>query len=82
MSTFLENMTSFNFRRSSMNTGNDSWGSSIYATHLDAVKSKSNGTELTSINFSKWLLINTLLQDFVVIKMDVEGAEYDSCPIW
>ena len=75
-------MTSFNFHRSSMNTGNDSWGSSIYATHLDAVKSKSNGTELTSINFSKWLQINTLLQDFVAIKMDVEGTEYDSYPIW
>lgn len=63
-----------------VNSGNDYWGSSIYANHPDAVKSKSNGTELTSINFSRWLLMNTLPRDFVVVKMDVEGAEYVLVP--
>jgi FkbM family methyltransferase len=63
-----------------VNTGHDFWGSSIYANHPDAVKSKSNGTELTSINLSRWLLMNTLPRDFVVVKMDVEGAEYELVP--
>ena len=63
-----------------VNTDQDFWGSSIYATHPDAVRSNSNGTVLTSINFSRWLLMNTLPRDFVVIKMDVEGAEYELIP--
>jgi FkbM family methyltransferase len=63
-----------------VNTGTDFWGSSIYATHPDVVKSRSNGTELTSINLARWLLMNTLPRDFVVVKMDVEGAEYELVP--
>jgi len=63
-----------------VNEANDFWGSSIYATHPDAVRSKSNGTELSAINISRWLLMNTLPQDFVVVKMDIEGAEYEVVP--
>ena len=63
-----------------VNTDHDFWGSSIYATHPDAVSSNSNGTVLTSINLSRWLLMNTLPRDFVVVKMDVEGAEYELIP--
>jgi FkbM family methyltransferase len=63
-----------------VNTANDFWGSSIYANHPDAIASKSNGTELSAINISRWLLMNTLPRDFVVVKMDVEGAEYEIIP--
>jgi len=42
--------------------------------------SKSNGTELSAINISRWLLMNTLPRDFVVVKMDIEGAEYEVIP--
>lgn len=60
-----------------VNTANDFWGSSTYANHPDAIASKSNGTELSAINISRWLLMNTLPRDFVVVKMDIEGSEYE-----
>ncbi|KAG0651315.1 Molybdate transporter [Hyphodiscus hymeniophilus] len=63
-----------------VNTAHDFWGSSIYADHPDAVASHSNGTELSAINISRWLLMNTLPRDFVVVKMDIEGAEYEVIP--
>lgn len=68
------------FYLDNVNGEHDYWGSSTYANHPDAVKSGSNGTELTAINISRWLLMNTLTRDFVVIKMDIEGAEYDIIP--
>jgi FkbM family methyltransferase len=58
----------------------DSLGSSIYASHPDVVKSKTNGTELSAINISRWLLMNFLPRDFVVVKMDIEGSEYEIVP--
>jgi len=63
-----------------VNGAHDYWGSSIYANHPDAIKSQSKGTDLTGINLARWLLMNTLPQDFVVIKMDIEGAEYEVVP--
>jgi len=63
-----------------VNTANDFWGSSIYADHPDVVRSGSNGTELTAINISRWLLMNTLPRDYVVVKMDIEGSEYEVIP--
>jgi len=63
-----------------VNTANDFWGSSTHANHPDAIKSESNGTELSAINISRWLLMNTLPRDFVVVKMDIEGAEYEIIP--
>ncbi|KAG0000776.1 hypothetical protein BGZ65_004069, partial [Modicella reniformis] len=63
-----------------VNEAHDYWGSSIYANHPDAVASKSKGTDLTGINIARWLLQNTLPQDFVVVKMDIEGAEYEVIP--
>lgn len=68
------------FYLDNVNTDHDFWGSSTYANHPDAVKSGAKGTELTAINISRWLLMNTLPQDFVVVKMDIEGAEYDIVP--
>lgn len=68
------------FYLDNVNDEHDYWGSSTYANHPDAVKSGSNGTELTAVNISRWLLMNTLPRDFVVVKMDIEGAEYDIIP--
>ncbi|EXU97251.1 methyltransferase FkbM domain protein [Metarhizium robertsii] len=68
------------FYLDTINDEHDYWGSSIYANHPDAVDSGSNGTELTAINISRWLLMNTLPHDFVVVKMDIEGSEYDVIP--
>ncbi|KYK59647.1 FkbM family methyltransferase [Drechmeria coniospora] len=68
------------FYLDTVNSAQDFWGSSIYANHPDAVKSKSNGTELSAINLSRWLLMNTLPRDFVIVKMDIEGSEYQILP--
>lgn len=58
----------------------DYWGSSVLDTHPDAIASGGKGTKLTSINVSRWLLMNTLPQDFVVVKMDIEGSEAEVLP--
>jgi len=63
-----------------VNTDNSFWGSSTHASHPDAIKSESKGTELSAINISRWMLMNTLPHDFVVVKMDIEGAEYEVIP--
>ncbi|KAG0043823.1 hypothetical protein BGZ83_011000 [Gryganskiella cystojenkinii] len=68
------------FYLDTVNSEHDYWGSSIYASHPDAIKSNSTGTRLTSINISRWLLQNFLPRDFVVVKMDIEGAEYEIVP--
>ncbi|KAG0043824.1 hypothetical protein BGZ83_011001 [Gryganskiella cystojenkinii] len=68
------------FYLDTVNDNVDFWGSSIYANHPDALKSNSTGTRLTSINLSRWLLQNFLPRDYVVIKMDIEGAEYEVVP--
>ncbi|KAJ6789013.1 hypothetical protein PWT90_10840 [Aphanocladium album] len=63
-----------------VNSANDYWGSSTYKNHPDAVASGAKGTELSAVNIARWLLMNTLPRDFVVVKMDIEGAEYDILP--
>lgn len=37
-------------------------------------------TRLPSVNFSKFLLQNFKEEDYVVVKMDIEGAEYEVIP--
>ncbi|KAM0739662.1 hypothetical protein ACQRIT_004846 [Beauveria bassiana] len=63
-----------------VNEDHNYWGSSTYKNHPDAIASGGKGTELSAINIARWLLMNTLPHDFVVIKMDIEGAEYDIVP--
>ncbi|KAF9934078.1 hypothetical protein BGZ67_004008 [Mortierella alpina] len=68
------------FFMDTVNDAHDYWGSSIYASHPDAVRSGAKGTDLTGVNIATWLLRNTLPRDFVVVKMDIEGAEYEVIP--
>ncbi|KAK1976603.1 FkbM family methyltransferase [Colletotrichum cereale] len=68
------------FYLDTINAEHDFWGSSTYANHGDVVNSKSTGTVLSAVNIARWLLMNTLPRDFVVVKMDIEGAEYDLIP--
>ncbi|GJJ75689.1 hypothetical protein EMPS_08047 [Entomortierella parvispora] len=62
------------------NNGHDYWGSSIYAGHQDAKASGSKGTRLISINLARWLFVNFSSRDFVVVKLDIEDAEYEIVP--
>jgi len=40
--------------------------------HLD----KENPVSVPCLNFSKWVLDNFSQEDFIILKMDIEGAEY------
>ncbi|EFQ33972.1 FkbM family methyltransferase [Colletotrichum graminicola] len=68
------------FYLDTINEAHDFWGSSTYANHADVVNSKSTGTVLSAVNIARWLLMNTLPRDFVVVKVDIEGAEFDLIP--
>ncbi|KAK2034740.1 FkbM family methyltransferase [Colletotrichum zoysiae] len=68
------------FYLDTVNADHDFWGSSTYANAGDVVSSQSGGTVLSAVNVARWLLMNTLPRDFVVVKMDIEGAEYDLIP--
>ncbi|TPX72810.1 hypothetical protein SpCBS45565_g00112 [Spizellomyces sp. 'palustris'] len=59
---------------------NDFWGSSIYQWSDDGKENKKGTTKLPSVNFSKFLIKNFRKEDYVVVKMDIEGAEYEVLP--
>ncbi|KND01639.1 FkbM family methyltransferase [Spizellomyces punctatus DAOM BR117] len=61
-------------------TENDFWGSSIYQWSQDGKSNKQGTTKLPSVNFSKFLIKNFHKEDYVVVKMDIEGAEYEVLP--
>lgn len=56
------------------------WGSSMSPNHPDAVKSGHTKVTVPTINLMKYLTENTIQGDFVLLKMDIEGAEWDILP--
>lgn len=67
-------------------TGPGGWGSSLDGTH-DSVQGKGEGgkpalqaVDVKLANLNRILRENTIPQDVVVVKMDVEGAEWDILP--
>jgi FkbM family methyltransferase len=72
----------FNVQSSTDRNGGSSksgTGSSIMS--LDEWKCKGGAfieeVEVPKIDLSEWMLVNLKLEDFVILKMDIEGAEYD-----
>ncbi|KAJ3416069.1 hypothetical protein HDV05_003428 [Chytridiales sp. JEL 0842] len=63
-----------------VNAANDFWGSSILSTHGDSIKSGGVYKDMAAVDIGRFLLMNFLPEDFVVVKMDVEGAEYYLLP--
>ncbi|XP_006823096.1 uncharacterized protein LOC102810286 [Saccoglossus kowalevskii] len=53
---------------------NGYWGTSIVETKNDVTKT--NAVQIPSIDFSKWLQNHVTHDDFVVLKMNIEGAEF------
>ncbi|KAK2001932.1 FkbM family methyltransferase [Colletotrichum falcatum] len=68
------------FYLDTVNETHDFWGSSTYANHGDVAGSRGAGTAMPAVDVARWLLTNALPRDLVVVKMDVEGAEYDLLP--
>lgn len=56
------------------------WGSSMSPNHPDAAKSGYTKVTVPTLNLMKFLTENTIPGDFVILKMDIEGAEWDIVP--
>lgn len=56
------------------------WGSSMGKNHPDAVKSGHQKVTVPTANLMKLLHDNTIPGDWVMVKMDIEGAEWDIMP--
>lgn len=68
------------FYLDTVNGGRDYWGSSLNPAHPDAIKSGKVQVNVTSMNLADFLLRNFLPQDYVLVKVDIEGSEWDLLP--
>lgn len=56
------------------------WGSSMSENHVDTKKSGLTKVTVPTVNVNRLLYESTIPGDFVILKMDVEGAEWDILP--
>merc|ERR1719446_504955 len=56
------------------------WGSSMSANHDDVKKSGKQAVTVPTVNIMKLLYETATPQDYVILKMDIEGAEWDIMP--
>jgi len=63
-----------------VNHDNNYWGSSMSPNHQDVVRSGHQQVTVPTVNVIQLVAENTIPQDYVVVKMDIEGAEWDILP--
>lgn len=56
------------------------WGSSMSASAPDAIKSGQQKVTVPTMNVIRLIAENTLPSDWVILKVDIEGAEFDLVP--
>eukprot|EP00403_Amphidinium_massartii_P042716 CAMPEP_0178451490 /NCGR_PEP_ID=MMETSP0689_2-20121128/43716_1 /TAXON_ID=160604 /ORGANISM="Amphidinium massartii, Strain CS-259" /LENGTH=325 /DNA_ID=CAMNT_0020077087 /DNA_START=1 /DNA_END=978 /DNA_ORIENTATION=+ len=56
------------------------WGSSMSPNHPDAQASGHQQVVVPTMNLNRYLYENTIPGDWVMVKMDIEGAEWDVVP--
>jgi FkbM family methyltransferase len=56
------------------------WGSSMSENHVDTQASGHQAVTVPTLNVLKLLYESTIAQDYVILKMDIEGAEWDVLP--
>lgn len=56
------------------------WGSSMSANHDDVKKSGKTAVTVPTVNILKLLYESTTPEDYVILKMDIEGSEWDVLP--
>eukprot|EP00429_Kryptoperidinium_foliaceum_P043852 CAMPEP_0176106840 /NCGR_PEP_ID=MMETSP0120_2-20121206/53615_1 /TAXON_ID=160619 /ORGANISM="Kryptoperidinium foliaceum, Strain CCMP 1326" /LENGTH=266 /DNA_ID=CAMNT_0017440963 /DNA_START=53 /DNA_END=853 /DNA_ORIENTATION=- len=75
---FCEGTTTFYL--DTQNHAQNYWGSSLSSNHPDAQKSGLQGVSVHLMNLNRLLAEKTIPGDWVMVKMDIEGAEYDVLP--
>jgi FkbM family methyltransferase len=73
-----EGQTSFYL--DTVNHDQNYWGSSMSANHPDAQKSGHQEVTVPTTNLIRMLYEKTIPGDWVMVKMDIEGAEYEILP--
>lgn len=68
------------FYLDTVNHEHNYWGSSMSSNHHDVKESGYDQVTVSTVNLNKLLAENTIKDDFVLVKMDVEGAEFDILP--
>jgi FkbM family methyltransferase len=68
------------FYLDTVNTNKNYWGSSMSANHQDTKASGLTWVTVPTLNLNKLLYENTIPDDWVMVKMDIEGAEWDIMP--
>lgn len=63
-----------------VNTANNYWGSSMSSDHPDVQKSGKTKVTVPTMNLNRILYENTIPGDWVMLKMDIEGVEWDVLP--
>lgn len=63
-----------------VNTGTNYWGSSMSSSHPDVQKSGKQKVTVPTMNLNRILYEQTIPGDWVMVKMDIEGSEYDVLP--
>jgi len=63
-----------------VNTAKNYWGSSMSSTHPDVQKSGKTKVTVPTLNLNRILYENTIPGDWVMLKMDIEGVEWDVLP--
>jgi FkbM family methyltransferase len=63
-----------------VNTGKNFWGSSMSESHPDVQRSGKQKVTVPTMNLNRILYEQTIPSDWVMVKMDIEGSEYDVLP--
>jgi FkbM family methyltransferase len=71
---------STSFYLDTVNTQKNYWGSSMSPNHPDVQKSGKQKVTVPTSNLNRILFENTIPGDWVLVKMDIEGSEYDVLP--
>merc|ERR1719183_2296402 len=68
------------FYLDTVNDAKNYWGSSMSATHPDVQASGKQKVTVPTSNLNRILYEQTIPGDWVMVKMDIEGSEYDVLP--
>jgi|Transcript_105164 FkbM family methyltransferase len=68
------------FYLDTVNTARNYWGSSMSSSHPDVQRSGQEKVTVPTINLNRILYEQTIPDDWVMVKMDIEGSEFDVLP--